>query len=64
MSHPFDTVLGMDLSERTDHRRRRDADRLVAIHTRLNGVLAELLGAVAELNTDEALVANAMTDAM
>jgi hypothetical protein len=54
----------MELNGRTDIGRRRDAERLVGIHTRLNGVLAELLAAVSELNTDEALLANGMTDAM
>lgn len=44
--------------------RRRDATRLVAIHSRLNSVMCELFDLVLELETDEALLANAMTDAV
>ncbi len=43
---------------------RRDAVRLVEVHSRLNSVMCDLFDLVLELNTDEALVANAMTDAV
>ena len=54
----------MEFGEPTVGDRRRDASRLVEIHSRLNGVLGDLFNLVLELETDEALVANAMTDAV
>ena len=53
----------MEFGDRRVGLERRDAARLVGVHTRLNRVLGELLDLVAELDTDEALAANAMTDA-
>lgn len=53
----------MEFEERRTGPKRRDAARLVDVHTRLNGMLAEMLDLVAELDTDEALMANAMTSA-
>ncbi|NNC92310.1 MAG: DUF222 domain-containing protein [Acidimicrobiia bacterium] len=53
----------MELGERNTHPNRRDATRLVDVHTRLNRLMGEMLDLVAELDTDEALLANAMTNA-
>ncbi len=53
----------MELGERRNGSGRRDAKRLVDLHTRLNGLLGDMLDLVAELDTDEALMANAMTNA-
>jgi len=54
----------MESVQRKAGDRRRDAKRLVEVHGRLNGVMCDLFDLVLELNTDEALLANAMTDAV
>jgi len=43
---------------------RGDGERLSAVHVRLNGVFCELFDLLWELDSDEALRANAMTDAV
>lgn len=53
----------MEFAEHRAGSKRRDAARLVDVHTRLNRVLGEMLDLVAELDTNDALMANAMTNA-
>ncbi len=53
----------MEFGERNTGLKRRDAARLVDVHTRLNRILGEMFDLVVELDADEALMANAMTNA-
>ncbi len=43
---------------------RPDAKRLARVHARLNGVFCDLFELLREVDTEEAVAANAMTDAV